>query len=115
TEIVLISARLSPRRIYGLITLMIHFVLNHPAAPDIYPLSLHDALPISWANRWAVSRWRTVLSGAAPASGSGWGWALGSGAGCGEIGRASCRERVESTVVASSWKRRTRSWHVRGE
>src|SRR5256885_16043836 len=32
------------------------FFFNDTATPEIYPLSLHDALPISFTYRWSISR-----------------------------------------------------------
>src|SRR2546421_7576903 len=45
--------------------LLVFFFLNDPATPEIYPLSLHDALPISSS----PGAWR---SGAPPQRPAGW-------------------------------------------
>src|SRR5207245_10545644 len=51
------------------------FFLTHPAAPELYPLSLHDALPISVDDGLAIL-------------------------GCGKIG-----EILAAGLVASAWRR----------
>src|SRR2546430_13668548 len=76
------------------------FFFNHPATTEIYPLSLHDALPISPLRRLDLPRERT-LAGARQAPGlRANGPPLGRGGRRGARVRASPprRERVEVSV-----------------
>src|SRR5439155_23681537 len=60
------------------------FFLHDPAPPEIYTLSLHDALPISTTGdrSWTSAPWRmaasasplTYLSGWRPKTSTGWRW-----------------------------------------
>src|SRR5262249_57873976 len=48
---------------------LLHFFFNDPTPPDIYPLSLHDALPISsGSSRWKNGSRRAATRPAPPVS-----------------------------------------------
>src|SRR5207248_11765376 len=42
------------------LSLSLFFFFNNPSSPEIYTLSLHDALPISSSCRWASRRARCI-------------------------------------------------------
>src|SRR5690348_18357205 len=80
-----------------------HFFFNATPPPDIYTLSLHDALPISRCRARALAAAWPVCDHRRTARRSVERGVRGPG-GRREIGRASCRERVQISVVGLSVK-----------
>src|SRR5687767_15780627 len=83
-----------------MITTSPHLFLSVTPTPEIYTLSLHDALPISASSHTGfetVFASRFFLFAERPS------------AALSEIGRASCRERVEFSVVAGTLKKKNKA------
>src|SRR5437773_12263689 len=97
---------------------------THPTATDIYTLSLHDALPISYASSSSArsrhargsSRWGAASSASTSLTLSVSGsvrprrGAASRSLGSSEIGRASCRERGEMGGGAVGVKEKEEEW-----
>src|SRR3989449_10446211 len=103
--------------ILSLTMIFTFFFFNDTATTEIYTLSLHDALPICplraagpCAGRDRAAAGRRRLDASGDDRGGGQGLRARRGRSGAQIGRASCRGRVEISVVAVSLKKKnTRS------